>query len=66
MMPMAELFVPVFVQVLVWNRSKEKALQHANQHGSTAVQSLDEVAEAEVIFTCLPTSKEVSCPGYFF
>lgn len=44
---------------LVWNRTFEKALKHQAEHGSRAVP-LEGVAEAEVIFTCLPTTKEVA------
>lgn len=43
---------------LVWNRTFAKALRHQEEHGSRAVP-LEEVAEAEVIFTCLPTTREV-------
>lgn len=43
---------------LVWNRTFEKALRHQAEFGSKAVP-LEEVAEARVIFTCLPTTKEV-------
>lgn len=42
----------------VWNRTAEKAERHAEQYGSQAA-SLEEMAQAEVLFTCLPTSAEV-------
>ncbi len=43
---------------LVWNRTFEKALRHQAEFGSQAVP-LEGVAEARVLFTCLPTTKEV-------
>lgn len=43
---------------LVWNRTFAKALKHQEEFGSKAVP-LEKVAEAQVIFTCLPTTKEV-------
>lgn len=45
-------------QAFVWNRSTDKATAHATQYGTTAV-SLEKAAEADIIFTCLPTSTEV-------
>ena len=44
---------------LVWNRTFQKALKHQEAFGSRAVP-LEEVAEAGVFFTCLPTTKEVA------
>lgn len=44
---------------LVWNRTFAKALKHQEEFGSQAVP-LEGVAEARVIFTCLPTTKEVT------
>ncbi|GAA5334193.1 NAD(P)-dependent oxidoreductase [Thermus hydrothermalis] len=43
---------------LVWNRTFEKALKHQAEFGSEAVP-LEKVAEAGILFTCLPTTKEV-------
>jgi 3-hydroxyisobutyrate dehydrogenase len=43
---------------LVYNRTASKALEHAKTHGSKAA-NLEEVASADTIFTCLPTSVEV-------
>ncbi|GGS39475.1 NAD(P)-dependent oxidoreductase [Deinococcus knuensis] len=43
----------------VWNRTDSKAQAHARTHGSRAV-TLETAAGADVIFTCLPTSAEVS------
>ena len=47
-----------FSDVRVWNRSFIKAQQHAAQFGTTAVSLVDAV-QADVIFSCLPTSHEV-------
>lgn len=46
-------------EVVVWNRTREKAERHAREHGTTLANELAEVADAEVIITILPTSKEV-------
>ena len=45
--------------VLVWNRTREKAERHAREHGTTLAGDLADCANAEVIITMLPTSKEV-------
>ncbi|ABF45380.1 6-phosphogluconate dehydrogenase, NAD-binding protein [Deinococcus geothermalis DSM 11300] len=45
-------------RTLVWNRTPAKAEAHAREFGSEAV-TLPEVAAADVIFSCLPTSAEV-------
>jgi 3-hydroxyisobutyrate dehydrogenase len=45
-------------ETLVWNRTAAKAAAHAAEFGSTAV-SLEEAARADVLFSCLPTSREV-------
>jgi 3-hydroxyisobutyrate dehydrogenase len=46
-------------EVLVWNRTRDKAERHAAEEGSTLAGSLEECAEAEVIVTMMPTSTEV-------
>lgn len=46
--------------VIVWNRTGEKAERHAREHGTTLANELAETAAAEVIITILPTSKEVN------
>lgn len=46
-------------EVVVWNRTREKAERHAREHGTTLAQDLGDTANAEVIITMLPTSKEV-------
>lgn len=45
--------------VLVWNRTAEKAERHSKEHGSRLAKTLEECATAEVIITILPTSREV-------
>lgn len=45
--------------VLVWNRTREKAERHAREHGTTLANDLADCASAEVIITMLPTSVEV-------
>lgn len=45
--------------VLIWNRTSEKAERHAREHGTTLANDLADCADAEVIITILPTSKEV-------
>jgi 3-hydroxyisobutyrate dehydrogenase len=46
-------------EVTVWNRTREKAERHVREHGTTLAADLAECAQAEVIITMLPTSKEV-------
>ena len=46
-------------EVLVWNRTAEKAQRHARDHGTSAVSDLRDIAAADVIITMLPTSSEV-------
>ena len=43
----------------VWNRTAAKAQAHAAEHGTTLAASVEAAAEADVLFTCLPTSLEV-------
>jgi 3-hydroxyisobutyrate dehydrogenase len=45
--------------VIVWNRTREKAERHAREHGTTVANDLAHCAQADVIITILPTSKEV-------
>ncbi|MCX7782050.1 MAG: NAD(P)-dependent oxidoreductase [Meiothermus sp.] len=45
-------------ETLVWNRTFAKAEAHAKEFGSRAVE-LPEVAQADILLTCLPTSLEV-------
>ena len=46
-------------EVVVWNRTREKAERHAREHGTTLAPDLAATAGAEVVITILPTSKEV-------
>ena len=55
---MAAHLVNQFEQVWVWNRNFSKAEQHAQQYGSQAVE-LSQAVQADVIFSCLPTSQDV-------
>ncbi|MDQ8953820.1 NAD(P)-dependent oxidoreductase [Acinetobacter rudis] len=48
-----------FDHVMVWNRNFAKAEQHANQYATTAVE-LQQAAQADLIFSCLPTSADVN------
>jgi len=57
--PMAKNLKEAGHEVLVYNRTQEKAKAHAEAHGTRAVENLSDLAEAEVIFSCLPTSNEV-------
>ncbi|MDN5513204.1 NAD(P)-dependent oxidoreductase [Acinetobacter sp.] len=47
-----------FDTVYVWNRNFEKAKQHATEYGTQAVE-LEQAVQADIIFSCLPTSNEV-------
>src|SRR5262245_45030241 len=46
-------------EVIVWNRTASKAEAHARAHGSKIARTLEELAGAEVVFTMLPSSREV-------
>ena len=47
-----------FNHVRVWNRNASKAEQHATDYATQAV-SLEHAVQADVIFSCLPTSQDV-------
>ena len=47
-----------FDTVYVWNRNFDKAQQHAVAFGTVAVE-LEQAVQADIIFSCLPTSKDV-------
>lgn len=47
-----------FEKVLVWNRNFSKAEQHAAEYGTTEVE-LAQAVQADIIFSCLPTSDDV-------
>ena len=46
-------------EVIVWNRTREKAERHARENGSRVAKDLGDCAAADVIITMLPTSREV-------
>jgi 3-hydroxyisobutyrate dehydrogenase len=45
--------------VIVWNRTREKAERHSREHGTKLAGDMTECADADVIITMLPTSREV-------
>lgn len=47
-----------FDTVYVWNRNFAKAQQHAVDFGTQAVE-LNQAVQADIIFSCLPTSQDV-------
>ena len=47
-----------FDTVYVWNRNFEKAEQHAATYATQAV-NLEQAVQADIIFSCLPTSADV-------
>lgn len=46
-------------EVIVWNRTREKAERHSREHGTKLADDITECAAADVIITMLPTSREV-------
>ncbi|HVG25541.1 MAG TPA: NAD(P)-dependent oxidoreductase [Thermoanaerobaculia bacterium] len=46
-------------EVVVWNRTREKAERHSKEHGTTLANDLSDCAAADIVLTILPTSKEV-------
>ena len=46
-------------ELIVWNRTGEKAERHAREHGTKVAADLAECAAAEMVITMLPTSREV-------
>lgn len=55
---MAAHLPKAFADVRVWNRTFSKAQQHAAEFGTRAV-SIEDAVQADIIFSCLPTSSEV-------
>lgn len=45
--------------VVVWNRTTEVAARHSREHGTRIAESLEACADADVVMTILPTSREV-------
>ncbi len=46
-------------RTLVWNRTAQVSLNHAEQYGTQAVAELSELAPCDVICSCLPVSVDV-------
>src|SRR6266550_57513 len=46
-------------ELIVWNRTGEKAERHAREYGTTVAADLAQCAAAEIVITMLPTSREV-------
>ena len=58
--PMAAHLASEPFDLTVWNRTGEKARAFAEEHGVYAASTPAEaVADAEVVITCLPSSREV-------
>ena len=46
--------------VKVWNRTTQRAEQHAAEFGTSCAYAIHEIAKVDVVITCLPTSIEVT------
>src|SRR3954462_1467999 len=58
--PMAARVALAFPNLIVWNRSADKAKSFAAEHGSRVASSPAEAAaDADVVVTCLPLSRDV-------
>ncbi|MCU0634198.1 MAG: NAD(P)-dependent oxidoreductase [Gemmatimonadaceae bacterium] len=58
--PMARHLATDASSLVVWNRTAQRADAFAASHGVTAARTpADAVRDAEVVITCLPTSREV-------
>lgn len=58
--PMASHLAEEPFELTVWNRTGEKARTFAEEHGVYAEEKIvDAVREAQVVITCLPSSREV-------
>lgn len=58
--PMAGHLAPPAARLTVWNRTASRAQQFATEHGATVAATPAHAARgAEVVITCLPTSREV-------
>lgn len=44
--------------VWVWNRTEQKALDHAQSFGTLAI-GIEQAVQADFIFSCLPTSQDM-------
>lgn len=61
--PMAANLARAF-DTRVWNRTGSVADDHAASHGSTAVAELVDLADVDVVCTCLPTTVEVEAVAH--
>src|SRR5436190_14668079 len=58
--PMAARVAGVFANLVVWNRTAERANAFATEHEVRAAKSPAEaVTDADVVITCLPLSRDV-------
>lgn len=55
----ARKVIPLGGRVKVWNRTSAKARKHASEYGTKHVESLEDLAGSEIVFSMLPTTKEV-------
>lgn len=46
-------------EVVVWNRTREKAERHSREHGTKLAGDIEDCADADAVITMLPTSREV-------
>lgn len=46
-------------EVIVWNRTREKAERHSREHGTKLAGDIKDCANADAVITMLPTSREV-------
>lgn len=59
-LPMARHLVPIATTLTVWNRTREKADAFARETGALVASSpVDAARAADVIITCVPSSREV-------
>jgi 3-hydroxyisobutyrate dehydrogenase len=57
--PMAKNLAAV-APTMVWNRTRHVAVDHADEHGTVVADVLSDLAAADVVVTCLPTTTEVA------
>lgn len=46
-------------ELRVWNREADRAAEHSAEHGSVAAGHIRDLADCAVVFSCLPTTREV-------
>lgn len=57
--PMAANLATV-APTMVWNRTRSVAVDHATDHGTEVADVVTDLADAEILVTCLPTTAEVA------